>query len=594
MQSFASEAYRKQILDEILGAENVTRKRESFRKQEIYKKRQQPYVIERMKEDGFGDQTISDMRKIMSINPAPKIVKEMARLYEEPPKRTITLPDGKPLSEQQQAQADSLYELAKANVKLKRANRTYKYQDQAIAQVIPSRGIIDLRIYHPHQIDVVPKEDDPEVPFGYVISSYDRAQSLVGGDGIDQKISDRNDAEYAKREKMRFVWWSNEHNLITDGHGKIAQADPLKIENAIGELPFVDISEEKENEFWVRTGNAIIEFTLDFALVLSDTANTNRLQSYAQAVMTSKDKPENLQIGPTKVLWVPLTGDSSEPQARFEFVTPNPDMASSLDLLDRLMNFFLSCEDVDVNAVQSKGEGTKYGSGYERFLALIEKFRASKEDESLFTSVEEKIFRLMVKWSNAYQGTIGAEQKLDKRLLQAKLPEDLKFSIKFGEPQVVQNKTEIEDSAIKLMEKKLSSRVQAIMALDGISEDQAIAKLKKIEEHEAMFATTQTDEIVVDEDGEQEESTSDASGKVPVIEGKAADTALNGAQVTALIDVVRAVTLGELPRESAVRIVETAFLVSTQEAERLIGPAGKSFKPPTPPAPAPNPGKDAA
>jgi hypothetical protein len=64
----------------------------------------------------------------------------------------------------------------------------------------------------------------------------------------------------------------------------------------------------------------------------------------------------------------------------------------------------------------------------------------------------------------------------------------------------------------------------------------------------------------------------------------ASDTALNGAQVTSLVEIVRAVAAGELPRDAAIGILKRAFLVSDDQAAELLGSAGNGFVPTTAPA----------
>lgn len=59
-----------------------------------------------------------------------------------------------------------------------------------------------------------------------------------------------------------------------------------------------------------------------------------------------------------------------------------------------------------------------------------------------------------------------------------------------------------------------------------------------------------------------------------------ADTALNGAQVTSMVEIVRAVAVGEIPRESGIAILERAFNLSHEDAESIIGPPG--FEPAAP------------
>jgi phage-related protein (TIGR01555 family) len=58
---------------------------------------------------------------------------------------------------------------------------------------------------------------------------------------------------------------------------------------------------------------------------------------------------------------------------------------------------------------------------------------------------------------------------------------------------------------------------------------------------------------------------------------KAADTALNGAQVSSLLEVVASVARGALPRETGVEIITAAFPVSREQAEKIMGTVGRGF-----------------
>lgn len=64
-------------------------------------------------------------------------------------------------------------------------------------------------------------------------------------------------------------------------------------------------------------------------------------------------------------------------------------------------------------------------------------------------------------------------------------------------------------------------------------------------------------------------------------------TAMNGAQVSSLVEVVQATAKKELPRDSAIEIIMLAFQVDRAKAEALIGSAGLSFTVEPPPTPAP-------
>ena len=478
MQDVLRADYRKEMLDEILGDENRSRKAESFRRSEIYNKRQAPYVEQALKDEGFSDESVADMRKITSINIAPRVVDKLAPLYQEAPERTFSTESGEPMSEDSINIIEEHYDAAAVNTKLLRANRIKKFQNQAIAQVVPvkSKGIIDLRVYQPHQIDCIPLDSDPEVPYCFIVSAFDRALALSGGDMIDQKISDRNDGEGPARSKMRFVWWTDENNFITDGNGNII-GDSGDVLNPIGVMPFVDISDEKENEFWVRKGSSVIDFAIDFAVVLSDTANINRLQGYAQPIISSAEKPKTMHFGPNEAIWLQLDPNATV-QPSFAFANPSPDMSAALDLQDRLVNYFLSSEGLDTGVVSSKGEIQTYSSGYERMLAMIEQFGPAKQDVDVFEGVEQKIYDLFVKWINHYAGTTINNPLM---IQGPAIPEGGEVHVNYQRPQAVQSKTEIQTSEIKMLESGLRSKAQALANIDGITQEEAMSRLSEIE-----------------------------------------------------------------------------------------------------------------
>jgi len=105
-------------------------------------------------------------------------------------------------------------------------------------------------------------------------------------------------------------------------------------------------------------------------------------------------------------------------------------------------------------------------------------------------------------------------------------------------------------------------------------------KLVKFPEGDVELLELQAQEPIDAPSVEGDESSGEGSDVgLPTGGQKVADTALNGAQVTALVAIVESVAAGKLPRESAVALIESAFLVETAEAEKILGSAGKGFVP---------------
>lgn len=73
--------------------------------------------------------------------------------------------------------------------------------------------------------------------------------------------------------------------------------------------------------------------------------------------------------------------------------------------------------------------------------------------------------------------------------------------------------------------------------------------------------------------------SNDPTSSVDTGEEKAADTSLNGAQVTSMVDIVSQVAQGTIPRESGIAILTVAFPIDRAKAEEIIGTAGNGFAP---------------
>jgi phage gp29-like protein len=74
-----------------------------------------------------------------------------------------------------------------------------------------------------------------------------------------------------------------------------------------------------------------------------------------------------------------------------------------------------------------------------------------------------------------------------------------------------------------------------------------------------------------------------ASDAPPAVEGQATpdvqQSALNGAQVTSLLEIVTKVVERQLPRQSAIEIIISAFPIDRVQADRILGAVGRGFQP---------------
>lgn len=483
---------RKRVIEEINQEENHSRKREHQKRFDVYQERQDRYILERLLRE-FDTDTVNQMRKIFSINLTQRLIDELSSIYQKPVERNFSSKDGRELSEEEISQLNALYKVCHVNNELSKANRFYNLHDQCALMVVPNKmGSIKVKTISPVHYDVIPDAEDQEKAYAYILNVWDKDLYMSTrsvdqeptqlnryrmNDRINQTIADDNDR---KKEHERYVVWTDEVHFTMDGNGKTIGEE---IVNPIGKIPFIDIAHDKDFQFFVRRGTSVCDFALDLGLVLSDTANTIRLQSYAQAVMKSEKPPQNMVVGPNNILWLPIDPETGNSSAEFQFVSPNPDIQGGLDFVEVMINLFLSSRGIDPGTVSGQSQAKSFSSGIERLLAMLEKFEATRADFDIFKDVEYQLCHLLKSWSNVMQDVVG-EGELKPELRQAMIGDDVKLDVKFGEPEAVQTKSEVEDSVIKLMEAGLISRKEAIMKLRDVSEESAEQILSEIDEVE--------------------------------------------------------------------------------------------------------------
>lgn len=489
-------SYRKKIIDQINNDENKDRKKESLKRFEIFKNRQERYILQKLNEE-FTEKTVREMRKVTSINIAPRIIKEEASIYNDAPERVFG-----EVSEKETEALDAHYRASKVNVGLKLANEYYKLFDQCALYVIPMDGKLWVKPLAPHWYDVIPSDDNPERAEVYILNILDKQEYLNAplnntdnrlgtgndinkkrtiSDGQNQIIADRDDY---KSKLNKYVVWSKDFHFTMNGEGTIT-SDLENIKNDLGRLPFIDIASEKDFEFFCRYGSDTTDFAIDYGVQLSDHSNILRMQGYSQAIIAAEKEPDNIVVGPNHTIFLQQDPNSTVAPS-FSFASPSPDLGSSLATLETLLKLLLTAKGLDPETVTGTGDGNRYNSGLDRLLAMIDKFEATKADYDLFRDVEDELKDLIIAWNNILQDATDPKIALDDKLKNGQINTDCTLEVSFNEPGLVQTKQDKEDSVIKLIKERLLSRKEAIMQLRDVDKDMAEEILAEIEEDDEI------------------------------------------------------------------------------------------------------------
>jgi len=480
-----SQADRASFISQITTNEdNLSRKREMQRRFDVYRDRQDRYIEENLRKE-FSADTIKEMRKVLSINLSKKVIDQLASIYNKEPTRTF-----ENATDSELEQIEKLYTTSKIDPVMRLANRYFKLFKQTAIMVVPQNGKMVVRALGPHEYDVVPVDGDPEMSQAYVLNVFDLEQHRTYREPVElidkryrsqnetnEEFADDDDRLDLARDSQQFIWWSDTFFFVTDGKGKVVDA-PFEGINPINEQPFIDVAVEKDFQFFVRRGQNITQFALDFGLQLSDLANIQRLQGYAQGVVVSDKQPKNVKVGPNELIW--LQKDlQSEFTPSFSFASPNPDLVGSLALLEAQVKFFLSSEGLETSTITGTGDSRQFSSGVDRLLAMFDRFEASSSDMDLFKIVEFQVFNLLRKWSNFMQDF--SENGLIEELRGGQLSDKIELSVQFAEPMPLETERDKLDHVRERIELDLMSRKQALAKLDGISEEEAEKLLAEVD-----------------------------------------------------------------------------------------------------------------
>lgn len=472
---------RVELIKSIESNEAKARRFESLRQTEVFNDRLYEHVYERLLRRS-AKSTVLEMPIVSSMNLSRRVVKQEASIYKNPPQREWT-----ELSDDQYSVVRKIYSELAIDSKMLMSNESFKLQNQNHVMLVPVDGKLKLRVLRNHHIDSIDSED-PETPMGYVISQIDKNEvrrfeqaRRSGGrydtytrqisDQIDQKIGDADD--FKKRSK-RYVVWTNEYNFIMDGYGEIVSGEDII--NPIGMVPIIDISIEKDYEYWVRQGDSLTEFTIEYNALLSDISQVVRMQGYAQAYLISKEDliPENVQIGPNFLLKLPVE-EGSTVRPEFGFANAGADLGGSIQFAETQLATFLTSRGLDPTTVSGSGQVSKHSSGIERLLSLIEKFEASRSDFDTYSRAEKQIWKLVKAWHNVSIGT----DLLDREYQTTLIPEQSEIHVKFAGPEMIKSEAEKIDSWQRRIEAGEATVVDMMMDLRGVDKESALELLKE-------------------------------------------------------------------------------------------------------------------
>ncbi len=584
---------RVQIINEIKGSENSSRKNAAYKRYLCYKDQTKQFVMEHLLQQ-FDQSTVNEMSyAIANISLIRKVVDKLARVYSHGVTRVISG------DEESTMNMSKLEKELEFNSQIKKTNKFLKLQKNIAVYVKPCPYIeedgtekyrLKVEPLNPYLYDVVEDYNDRTRPLCFILSDYtyrdnvtlgltssqiashnNNPVSVAKGDGIDQKIADSPTDEKIEH----FIWWTKNYHFTTDQHGNITSQN---IENPIKELPFVNFAIDQDGSFWAEGGDDLVDGTILVNSVMTHNQHVAITQGYGQFWMKGKNLPRNIKVGANKAILMEY--QEGEPTPEIGYATASPQIDSLRALVESYVALLLTTNNLSTSSVgASLSGGTSAPSGVAMILDKAESMEDVQDQRQIFVDKEPELWSIINKWLSVY----GDNLDEDFKGLELKEGFEEDFNIVFVDAPVIMSEKEKLDNFKLRKELGIDSMIDLIMKDNPqFNKQQAEEKLKQIMEQGIKSGMSGENVIPINKklDGKID---STSSVDVPV-DAKQADiniqkTALNGAQVTSMVDVVSKVSLGLIPRSSGVEILYQAFNIEAEEAQRLMGDAGGGFTP---------------
>lgn len=495
--------FREMVIKEITGDENRDRKQRELRKHEVYRDKTKKWVLEALAKEGLKLQTLRQMEnRASNISICRKIVNKLARCYVGGVQRSI---DG----EQNQAAVDELERLLEVNQKMDKADKYRRLFYNTAIQVVPEittteldeaiKHKLKLRVFPPWNYDVIEDANDREVPKVYILTEFTErfntlqrfvrsgtdgreARGLVPnfqvGDQKEQVIADN--PEDLGSEQRQFIWWSETYHFTTNEKGEVIEnLSPEDLLNPIARLPFVNIAEDQDGEFWAQGGEDLVDGSILINQLLTDMLSLAYIQGWGQGVASGKNLPKVLEGGPHNWLVFDIEHEG-DPTPRVEYVSANPPLDSWMRMIEQYVALLLSTNNLSPSNIAGKLDASQFPSGISLLIEKSEATDSIEDAQKDFINAEKDLWDIIRRWQNLFFDAGALAPEFEQA---GKIEEGPDVLVKFSDSKPIL--TEEQKLEMLKVRKELGINTEIeLLQIDNpdLSDEEAEAKLLKIRE----------------------------------------------------------------------------------------------------------------
>lgn len=420
-------------------AANAERKTEAAKRLDYYKGEQEEH-LDMILSRQFKHPERLRLQKSFS-NITRRIINEVSVVYKRAPQRHLTL-NGKKVEGRIEETFQELYESARADAVLKKANRYTNLLNTIGIQAVWRNDRVELDILTPDIVNVVQDAMDPT-----------RASAVI----IEQRYADTVALEGPSNPfgaSCLYIAWTLDSHMVFDEQGR-ARTDLANDtgSNPYGLIPIVFFRDSyPDSYFWNHGTDDLINAQDTLNVQLTELNQLIKMQSFSVPVIIGDAPPEGVTIDPSNFLSIPLGDATGKGQPDFKFVSPDPKIKDILEAIGETVRRIADDWGLSMDSFKLSGSPA---SGLSLKLSNLRLLERREDDVALYLDYEKELFDVMRAVHNAHAAP--ADQ----------IPEKAEFSINFSEMEFPEDPTAEDARWITRIQQNIKTRAQWLMSVDS-------------------------------------------------------------------------------------------------------------------------------
>lgn len=320
------------------------------------------------------------------VNVLKKIIKNLALVYIEPPKREI---EG---TEQDKELFEQIARECELSQAMKDASKLCKLLKTVLIRPVWRNGRLDLDILPPHLVDVE-TGDSPKELREVLVTIY---------------------PESGREEEITFRHWTPARIVTLDWRGKEIAEEP----NPYGILPFIPLWDGRPlDTFWLQGGDDLMAIQEALNLELTELLHTLRLQGFGIPWVKGGDLGQIIAFSPGQAVAVPEGGD-------FGYAAPDAPIEPVVKVIDFMAKQAAISNGLSAASMSVEAQDE---SGLAKLVSNRELMEMRADDIELWRGYERQVFDVIrTVWNQHNPGrklSEGAALKVDFYDLSAPISE---------------------------------------------------------------------------------------------------------------------------------------------------------------------------